>query len=112
MGQAEFSLAFCEALALTFAGRHAMMAAPMYVEPKSPVGCSAADCVTHAIEHEAGAYSEPARHYQTARAKPPRACDALGPDVCLRCGMTTETAHADPLDCIDALRSKLAVAEK
>jgi len=46
-------------------------------------------------------------------AKPPKASDAVRPRTCSRCGLSVPAiigAHATALDCIDQLRSALAMA--
>ena len=81
---------------------------------RSLTGNAAAECAERAIEGD----PDPRRNVKRRdyasgqRAARPRACDAVKPGTCRRCGMSTEVAHASPLDCIAGLRDRLARAEK
>lgn len=54
---------------------------------------------THHVQHRAA-------RLQPAVILPPKSSDAIRPGTCRRCGITGE--HSTAVDCIDALRDRLA----
>src|ERR1700676_4135872 len=84
----------------------------LHSEPSSMMGTGGAMCVHHAPNvHQESASVDSRKHatdYSTAKTGPARHGDALRAGTCRRCGCVTDTAHAEPSDCIDALRETIA----
>src|ERR1700676_1271354 len=79
----------------------------LYSEPRSMTGSAGRMC-TDQSRTAAQPSGIDALKVHDVQAGPPRAGDALSSKVCRRCGCATDTAHAEPSDCIDALRETIA----